>query len=180
MRISAAVTVFVLSMAASTAFADSPILITPGQGIGQVTLGENVTDVIKVLGAPKTTRAAPKNSSVIPNGERYQWFNYVTTTGNYDDSGSREGSGLFVDAAADGTIVKISVFYAPQYALANGLHTRGRDVDNGSHERDVTRLMGAPTGTAESNGNHGLVYAGGVTFWFYHDWMSQIDVTKPQ
>lgn len=159
----------VLVLLGATAAIAADTTITPGQGIGPVTLSENLSDVIKVLGKPKVTQ---------PWGdyERYNWFEYIQT----NTTTSAGGGGLFVDCTPDGTVVKVSVFYAPQYRLENGLHTRSRDADDGSHEQDILRLMGAPRETITRPSLRGLAYRG-VTFWVNasHQ-IPQIDVVKNQ
>ena len=160
-----------VGIALTTSAAIAADTIIPGQGIGSATVGGSLFDVTKVLGNPKTTGLMST-----PGTTRYRWYD-VIFTGPRTTEGS---GGLFVDARADGTIVKVGVFYGgPGYSLDNGLHTRSRQSDDGAHEADVRRLMGEPEKVIVSGSLRGLVYRG-VVFWANQSGqVTQIDVIAP-
>ncbi len=162
---------FAVFIAITTGVVRAADTVIPGRGIGPADIGGSLFDLIKVLGNPKTTGLTSGQ-----NTTRYRWYDVIFTSPT-----TSEGSGgLFVDARADGTIVKVGVFYGgPAYSLDNGLHTRSRQSDDGAHQTDVRRLMGEPKEVMVSGTLRGLVYQG-VVFWVSQSGqVTQIDVVAP-
>lgn len=76
------VAILLSAVAANATFANENTIV-PGKGTGPARLGDNVSDLIKVLGVPTSTGVIQT-----PGTTRYRWYNVVfTSTTTSDGSG---------------------------------------------------------------------------------------------
>jgi hypothetical protein len=135
--------------------------IFPGQGIGPITLGMDITSAIKLIGNPKSTHPNTADSTV-----DFYWYDPARTEGGYRLT------------VRSGFITTIGVWLDARYVTAGALHTRGGGGggDSGVSQGKVESVMGRPTRIETRRGAegeqlaHGLVYESrGVTFWIVDD-----------
>ncbi|HEX9245484.1 MAG TPA: serine protease [bacterium] len=135
--------------------------IFPGQGIGPIKLGMDITSAIKLIGNPKSTHPNTADSTV-----DFYWYDPARTEGGYRLT------------VRSGFITTIGVWLDARYVTAGALHTRGGGGggDSGVSQGKVESVMGRPTRIETRRGPegeqlaHGLVYESrGVTFWIVDD-----------
>ena len=143
-------------LAAAAWSAEPARQITPGQGIGSITLGAMLARATAVLGPYKS--AAPLVEGPVRLRE-YRWY---TSTAHDGTPGT---SGFAVTCLPDGQITQVSVRYLPAYATAKNLHTSGPGGVRGSTLLGVQLAMGSPgTVTLGEAGMRKMEY-GGIRFW---------------
>ncbi|SRR5579884_73672 len=138
--------------------------IMPGRGIGALTLGTRMQDVIAILGAPVSTWTFLDGRRV------YRWFQPPSN------------SGVGVGTDATGLVDRIWVLNDPRYRTTAGIHA-------GATEEQVVRMMGRPTGSVVDAAGHlrKLFYAAnGVWFsvqldqrYAFYNQVFEIGVTAP-
>src|SRR6266513_631916 len=135
--------------------------IFPGQGIGRIKLGMDITTAIKLIGNPKSTHPNTADSTV-----DFYWYDPARTEGGYRLT------------VRSGFITTIGVWLDARYVTAGALHTRGGGGggDSGVSQGKVESVMGRPTRIETRRGPegeqlaHGLGYESrGVTFWIVDD-----------
>ena len=136
-------------------------MIFPGQGIGPIKLGMDITTAIKFIGNPKSTHPNTAESTV-----DFYWYDPARAEGGYRLT------------ARSGIITSIGIWLDARYVTAGALHTRGGGGggDSGVSQGRVEAVMGRPTRIETRKGPegeqlaHGLVYESrGVTFWVVDD-----------
>ncbi len=145
MRIAKAlIVVLVLSatIASARAGTDAQHLIRPGVGIGPITLGMRLADVVAILGAPYYERGAILGALSVATETEYCWIDVPAdrlVTG-----------GLCVETTKTTRIVTaVAAVGDGSYQTAEGLHTstyRNGDITTGSTETNVRAALGPPLG----------------------------------
>lgn len=153
------VVVLVLCGAVSPASAgvDAQHLIRPGVGIGPITLGMPLADVVAILGAPYYERGAILGVLSVATETEYCWIDV--------DSDQLRTGGLCVEATKKRIVIAVKAVGDGSYQTAEGLHTstyKNGDVQQGSTETNVRAVLGAPIREDNSLSAefHRLVYTG--------------------
>ena len=135
--------------------------IFPGEGIGPIKLGMDMTTAIKLIGSPKSTHPNTADSTV-----DFYWYDPARAQGGY------------LLTARSGIITGVGIWLDSRYVTVGALHTRGGGDggQSGASQGRVEAVMGRPTRTETRRGPegeplaHGLVYESrGVTFWIVDD-----------
>ena len=153
------VVVLVLCGAVSPARAgvDAQHLIRPGVGIGPITLGMPLADVVAILGAPYYERGAILGALSVGTETEYCWIDV--------DSDQLRTGGLCVETTKKRIVIAVEAVGDGSYQTAEGLHTatyRNGDVQQGSTEASVRTVLGAPIkeDNSLSAEYHRLIYRG--------------------
>ncbi len=112
--------------AASQPVAPDAYLIVPGESVGSVKLGMNITEVTSVLGTPKSTQGRPDGSVI------YRWYEF-----------KGEG-GIGLRATRTGEVYRIWVANNTRYATKEGIRV-------GSSEAEIRVALGEPTKAEEDH-----------------------------
>jgi hypothetical protein len=137
----ALVFVLVLSWTVSPARAgtDAQHLIRPGVGIGPITLGMPLADVVAILGAPYYERGAILGVLSVAAETEYCWIDVR--------SDQLVTGGLCVETTKKRIVIAVSVVGDGSYQTAEGLHTstyKNGDILQGSTEINVRTALGPP------------------------------------
>ena len=118
---------------------DAQHLIRPGVGIGPITLGMSLDDVVAVLGAPGYERGAILGVLSLPAETEYCWIE--------SHSDRLYTGGLCVVTTRKRVVVAVEVVGDGSYQTAEGLHTAtydNGDILQGSTEANVRTAFETP------------------------------------
>ncbi len=136
---------------------DAQHLIRPGVGIGPITLGMPLADVVAILGAPYYERGAILGSLSVASETEYCWIDA--------DSDQIRTGGLCVETTKKRIVIAVEAVGDGSYQTSEGLHTatyKNGDVQPGSTETSVRRVLGVPIKEDNSLSAefHRLIYKG--------------------
>jgi hypothetical protein len=146
-RVAGAIILVLFVAGAGLAQSVDPYLVTPGKGIGPLTIGMTITDATKLLGTPQqaTTKI---NSVVLPVPEGALVFVWPPTSSSTGVTGN-VGFRVVTDHA--GLIYEIQSPFDQRVHTADGLRI-------GSKQQDVTNALGAPDRQADAGTEQFLIY----------------------
>ncbi|HKX18450.1 MAG TPA: hypothetical protein VJT33_10615 [bacterium] len=116
------------------------LLIAPGAGIGPITLGQPISLIIGVLGAPRFTYN-PGNGFTV-----YAWFDNTQS-----GPGHQAGRGLAAIADSTTLVVEVQAYYDPRYQTSDGLRV-------GLTPAQVRAKLGEPSRVMSESDGYTLVY----------------------